>query len=46
MAYVAKTYGRLPLAQDLAPAIELAEKGFSFHSRILVAYPGSLAYCC
>ncbi len=29
MAYIAKHYGKLPLSKSLAPAIELAEKGFS-----------------
>lgn len=29
IAYLAKHYGHLPLSQSLAPAIELAEKGFN-----------------
>lgn len=33
MAYVAEHYGRLGLAADLAPAIQLAEKGFPMDSR-------------
>lgn len=28
MAYIARRYGKLPLSKTLAPAIELAEKGF------------------
>lgn len=38
LVYIAKNYGRLPLAKTLAPAIQLAEKGFlvdaAYHSYI------------
>lgn len=33
LAYIAKHYGRLPLAQSLAPAIKLAEEGFIVDAR-------------
>lgn len=33
MAYLAKTYGHLPLSRDLAPAIRLAREGFKIDER-------------
>jgi gamma-glutamyltranspeptidase/glutathione hydrolase len=33
LAYIAKKYGRLPLARSLAPAIRLAEEGVPVHAR-------------
>jgi len=33
LVYIAEHYGRLPLAQSLAPAIKLAEEGFDMDSR-------------
>ena len=35
LVHLAERYGRLPLAQSLAPAIQLAEEGFPVYSRML-----------
>ncbi len=55
LAYLAEHYGRLPLADSLAPAIELAEKGFPLDKQFvyflqmgdrltyLKKYPGTAA---
>jgi gamma-glutamyltranspeptidase/glutathione hydrolase len=37
LAYMAKHYGRLPLAQSLEPAIRLAREGFPAYERLLTA---------
>lgn len=34
LAHIAETYGRLPLARSLAPAIRLAEDGIEVHERL------------
>lgn len=46
IAYLQKHYGRLSLAQDLAPAISLAEKGFAVNRdyRNVFKYPGVLKH--
>jgi len=51
LAHIAKTYGRLPLAVTLAPAIRLADEGFSvddmyrryagFRQQALLKYPAA-----
>ena len=38
LVYLAKKYGRLPLAASLAPAIRLASKGFDVHPHMVSAY--------
>ena len=38
LVQLARKYGRLPLAQSLAPAIRIAERGFDVHPHMVASY--------